>query len=55
MVTVVWETWLTPGSETEGFQLARQIWSDMQHFDGYSSHRLLIDQDAANHLLVVSQ
>ena len=54
MVTVVWETWLHPGTETEGLRLTRQIWSDMQRFDGYLSHQLLVDQDAANHLLIVS-
>ncbi len=55
MVTVVWETWLKDGTEAEGLRLTRQIWSDMQHIDGYISHQLLVDQDAANHLLLVSQ
>jgi len=51
---VVWETWLNSGAKTEGLKLTRQIWSDMQRFDGYVSHQLLIDQDAPSHLLVVS-
>jgi len=55
MVTVVWETWLNSGAEAEGLSLTRRIWSDMQRFDGYISHRLLIDQDASTHLLVVSE
>jgi quinol monooxygenase YgiN len=55
VVTVVWETWLNPGAETEGFNLTRQIWSDMRHFEGYISHRLLVDQDNQGHLLVISQ
>jgi quinol monooxygenase YgiN len=55
MVIVVWETWLKDGTEAEGLRLTRQIWSDMRHVDGYVSHQLLVDQDAANHLLLVSQ
>jgi quinol monooxygenase YgiN len=55
MVTVVWETWLNEGAEAEGLRLTRQIWSDMPCFEGYLSHQLFIDQDAANHLLLVSQ
>jgi len=55
MVIVVWETWLNDGAEAEGLRLTRQIWSDMQHFDGYVSHQLLVDEDAANHLPLVSQ
>jgi len=55
MVVVVWETWLNSGAEAEGLHITRQIWSDMQHVDGYTSHQLLVDDDAANHLLLVSQ
>ena len=55
MVIVVWETWLNDGAEAEGLRLTRQIWSDMQHVDGYISHQLLVDEDAANHLPLVSQ
>jgi quinol monooxygenase YgiN len=54
VVIVVWETWLKDGAEAEGLRLTRQIWSDMQHVDGYISYPLLIDEDAANHLLLVS-
>jgi quinol monooxygenase YgiN len=55
MVVVVWETWLRAGAEAEGLGLTRQIWSDMQHVDGYVSHQLLVDQDTAAHLLLVSE
>ena len=55
MVTVVWETWLKEGAEVEGLSITRQIWSDMKQVDGYVSHQLLVDQDAANHLLLVSR
>ena len=55
MVIVVWDTSLSDGAEAEGLRLTRQIWSDMQHVDGYISHQLLVDEDAANHLLLVSQ
>ena len=55
MVTIIWETWLNPGAETEGLRLTRQIWSDMKSFDGYLSHQMFVDQDTAGHLFVVSQ
>ena len=55
MVTIVWETWLNPGAETEGLRLTREIWSDMKRFQGYMAHHLLVDQDTAGHLFVVSQ
>ncbi len=29
-VTVVWDTWLKAGAETEGLRLTRQVWSDMR-------------------------
>ena len=55
MVTVVWETWLKEGTEVEGLMITRQVWSDMQQVDGYVSHQLLVDQDAANHLLLITR
>ena len=54
MVTIVWETWLKPGAEEEGIDLTRTIWADMTGFEGYVSHFILRDEDAATHLLVVS-
>ena len=55
MVTVVWETWLKPGSEDEGLVLTRRIWTDMARFQGYVSHFILKDEDEKGHLLVVSE
>src|SRR5215813_5959349 len=46
IVTVIWDTWLKPGTEEEGLRLTRQVWFDMQSFDGYVSHQIFIDQDA---------
>ena len=47
MVTVIWDTWLRPGTEEEGLRLTRQVWSDMRSFDGYVSHQIFIDQDVS--------
>jgi hypothetical protein len=46
MITVIWDTWLKPGTEEVGLRLTRQVWSDMQSFDGYVSHQIFIDLDA---------
>ncbi len=53
-VTIVWDTWLKPGTETEGLRLTRQVWSDMRSFEGYLSHRILIDQDAPGHVIALA-
>ena len=55
MVTVIWETWLKPGSEEEGLRLTRRVWSDMRSFEGYVSHQIFIDQDAPEHLIVFAK
>ena len=55
MVTVVWDTWLKPGTEVEGLQLTRQVWSDMRRFDGYLSHQILIDQHAPGHIIALAR
>jgi len=55
MVTVVWDTWLTPGTEAEGLSLTRQVWSDMRGFDGYISHQIFIDQEAAGHIIALAK
>lgn len=55
MVTAVWDTWLKAGTESEGLLLTRQIWSDMRGFDGYVSHRILIDQDAPEHTIALGK
>ncbi len=55
MITVVWDTWLKPGAEAEGLRLTRQIWFDMQSFEGYLSHQILIDQDAPDHIIALAR
>jgi quinol monooxygenase YgiN len=54
MITVVWDTWLKPGTETERLRLTRQIWSDMRSFDGYLSHQILVDEDALGHVIAIA-
>lgn len=54
MVTVIWDTWLRPGTEEEGLRLTRQVWSDMRGFDGYLSHRIFIDQDVPGHIVALA-
>ena len=53
MITVIWDTWLKPGSESEGLRLTRLVWSDMRGFDGYVSHQLYIDEDAPGHIIAL--
>jgi quinol monooxygenase YgiN len=55
MVTVIWETWLKPGSEDEGLRLTRKVWADMRSFEGYVSHQIFIDQDTPGHLIVLGK
>ena len=55
MITVIWETWLNPGSEEEGLRLTRKVWSDMRGFEGYVSHQIFIDQDAPGHIIVLGK
>ena len=55
MITVIWETWLNPGSEEEGLRLTRKVWSDMRGFEGYVSHQIFIDQDAPGHVIVLGK
>src|SRR6266508_2958317 len=55
MATVIWETWLKPGSEKEGLSLTRKVWSDMRGFEGYVSHQIFIDQDAPGHIIVLGK
>lgn len=55
MVTIVWDTWLKPGTEAEGLRLTRQIWSDMRQFEGFQSHQLLVDELTPTHLLALAR
>jgi len=54
MITVIWDTWLKPGTEEEGLRLTRQVWSDMRSFSGYVSHEIFIDQDASGHIIALA-
>lgn len=54
MVTIVWDTWLKAGTETEGLRLTRQVWSGMKGFDGYRSHQILVDEDAPGHVMAIA-
>jgi len=55
LVTVVWQAWLKEGAEAEGLSIAQKTWAELQGFDAYISHRLLVDEDAPGHVLIVSQ
>src|SRR5437016_14431248 len=55
MIKVLWDTWLKPGTEEEGLRRTRQVWSDMQSFDGYVSHQIFIDQDASGHIIAIAK
>jgi hypothetical protein len=50
----VWETRLKPEGAEQGFAITKQIWVDMQSFEGYEGHMLLRDQDDPGHLLLIS-
>lgn len=54
-ITIVWDTWLKPGTEVEGLKLTHKIWSDMRSFEGFMSHQILIDQDAPQHILAIAK
>lgn len=54
-ITVVWDTWLRPGTEAEGLQLTRQVWSEMRSFEGFVSHQILIDQHDPGHIIALAQ
>ncbi len=55
MITVIWDTWLKPGTEVEGLRLTRQVWSDMRSFDGYISHQIFIDRDTPGHIIALGK
>jgi len=55
MIVVVWDTWLKPGTEKEGLRITRQVWLDMQSFDGYVSHQIFIDEDAPGHIIALAK
>jgi quinol monooxygenase YgiN len=51
----IWESRFPDGRAAEGREVTEAIWRDMQSFDGYLSHELLVDADDPGHLLVISQ
>lgn len=55
MITVVWDTWLKPNTEEEGLRLTRQVWSDMQSFDGFISHQIFVDEDTSGHIMALAK
>jgi hypothetical protein len=46
---------LKEGKEAEGISFAQTHWSELKQFGAYISQRLLIDEDAPGHVLVISQ
>ena len=55
MITVIWDTWLKPGTEKEGLNLTRKVWSEMRGFDGYISHQIFIDHDVPAHIIALAK
>jgi heme-degrading monooxygenase HmoA len=51
----IWESRFPVAHADEGRRVTEAIWRDMQGFDGYLGHELLVDVDDPGHLLVVSQ
>jgi quinol monooxygenase YgiN len=51
----IWESRFPTARAAEGRAVTEAIWRDMQGFEGYLSHELLVDADDPGHLLVVSQ
>jgi hypothetical protein len=54
-VTVIWDHWFKAGAEAEGLRLTRQVWRDMRSFEGYVSHQILVDEDAAGHVIALGR
>jgi quinol monooxygenase YgiN len=51
----IWESRFPAARAAAGRAVTEAIWRDMQSFEGYLSHELLVDADDPGHLLVVSQ
>lgn len=43
-----------PSGSEQGLAITKKIWVDMLDFDGYLGHLLLLDEDDAGHLILVS-
>jgi len=51
----IWESRFAGTDAAEGRAVTEAIWRDMEDFDGYLSHELMVDVDDPGHLLVVSR
>lgn len=51
VTTVVSSVTLLPGTEEEGVALIRKIWDDMQGFEGYVGHEVLVNQEDPCHII----
>jgi quinol monooxygenase YgiN len=51
----IWESRFAGPDAAEGRAVTEAIWRDMESFDGYLGHELMVDVDDPGHLLVVSQ
>jgi quinol monooxygenase YgiN len=51
----IWESRFPAGAAADGLAVTEAIWADMPAYDGYLEHTVLVDEDDAGHLLVVSR
>ncbi|WP_371364433.1 hypothetical protein SRRS_51510 [Sporomusa rhizae] len=54
MVTIIWDTLLKEKYQAEGLGIIKRIWKDMQQFEGYIRHEILVDADDPNHIVIFS-
>lgn len=55
LIYSIWESRFPAEQAAQGRATTEAIWRDMESFDGYLSHELLVDADDPGHLLVVSR
>ena len=51
----IWESRFPAERAAEGREVTEAIWRDMESFEGYLSHELLVDADDPGHLLVIGR
>jgi quinol monooxygenase YgiN len=51
----IWESRFPAARAAEGRAVTEAIWRDMQGFEGYLSHEVLVDTDDPGHLRVISR